>query len=495
MKDQFGGEVQSAVDEFGGRIVPHTEVAKNPSLMEALYPRTYQSAASGQPELKQLGATALDVSSGLLRVPGAAAAALADKVGLNYDPNIPKGPPSIYDAVIGDEFGKVPKGTTFKGALNDVNQGKNERGEPSRIANMAQDPATVPATLIGSAIPIPGKNPLLRMLGGAAAGLAQGATSAAVHQADNFTQGKEVSPADATKEAAFGGGMGLGLGALGEGIRSGGGQIIKSYLKGGHKGAAEGLDVPWFIDKEMGGSQSEMTKNAETALSGLKGSQQKIIASNARTKIKAFDILADAEKEINSAPGIAANIGDVSAAQRQLQKYSNDLIKIADPQTGEVNLAAAWAIKKKIANDASALYKAARVGGDTKKMVAQSVSALVASKLNEAMHAQVPELTALNPEFSKLIPVAKALARRNVIAGQHNPIGLDELAALEAGTNFMLHGHWEGGLLPLVQRMSKSPYAGQKLRELGGAIESPAARATLVTLPELIKGKQEGEQP
>jgi hypothetical protein len=263
---------------------------------------------------------------------------------------------------------------------------------------------------------------------------------------------------------------GAGSSVLAEGARALGGQIIKSYIKGGHKGAAEGLDIPWFLNQEMGSTGPGMAAKVDSRLSDLRDHQSQIVQQKENLPIPVLQALQNVENKINTSQSIAKNIGSLPAARAQLQSYVDDFLPIADQQTGAAPLHLAWEMKKKAGNDAAALYRAANSGADTKGMTKQGVSAMVAKELDNAMSAPgaAPELADLNPEFSKLIPVGKALARRNRIAGQHNPIGLDELAAVDAGVQFMLHGNPAGMALPLIQRASKSPYIGQLMRDAAG---------------------------
>lgn len=270
-------------------------------------------------------------------------------------------------------------------------------------------------------------------------------------------------------EAVGAPGAGALAGAVGTGLAEGakaiGGQIIKSYIKGGHRGAAEGLDIPWFLNREMGGTHGMMVKKVGGELDRLRSMQDAVITQKGNLPTPVLQALQNVENKINSPEFAASNLGAVPAARAQLQDYVDDLIPIANQQTGEAPLKMVWEMKKKAGSDAAQLYRMQRSGnGNVRDMTKQGVSAMVATELGDLMEKQAPEMTLLNPEFSKLIPAAKALERRGRIAGQHNPIGLDELAALETGVNFMLHGHLEGGLIPVVQKASKSPGFGQAMR-------------------------------
>jgi hypothetical protein len=255
---------------------------------------------------------------------------------------------------------------------------------------------------------------------------------------------------------------GSGAGELARGV---GGQIIKSYIKGGHRGAAEGLDIPWFLSQEMGGTGPGMAQKVGARLGGLKDQQSQIIAQKGDLPSPILEAFQNVENKIAASPAMAKNLGSLPAARAQLKDYVDDLIPIVDQQTGNLPLNLVWEVKKKAGNDAAALYRSANAGGDVKGMTKQGVSAMVVQELNDLIEKQAPELIDLNPEFSKLIPVAKALERRNRIAGQNNPIGLDELAAVDAGVNFMVHGEPMGAVLPLIQKASKSPYFGQLMRD------------------------------
>lgn len=253
--------------------------------------------------------------------------------------------------------------------------------------------------------------------------------------------------------------------AIAEGAKALGGQIIKSYIKGGHRGAAEGLDIPWLLERNYGGKHATMVRKVDGELSRLRSVQDAVVTQKGNLPTPVLQALQNVENKINSPEFAAKNFGAVPAARAQLQDYVDDLIPIANPQTGEAPLRMAWDMKKKAGSDAAQLYRMQRSGnGNVRDMTKQGVSAMVATELGDLLQKQAPEMTLLNPEFSKLIPAAKALERRGRIAGQHNPMGLDELAALETGVNFMLHGHLEGGLLPIAQKASKSPGFGQAMR-------------------------------
>lgn len=288
--------------------------------------------------------------------------------------------------------------------------------------------------------------------------LGRGAVNTTLGAAEGEVSGHPVAGAIA----------GAGGSVLAEGAKALGGQIIKSYLKGGHKGKAEGLDVPWFLNQEMGGSQTKMAQNVDDRLSELRSTQDAIVNQKGSLPLPALQAFQNIENKITSPDYAAANLGSVPAAKRQLQEYLDDFAPIANQQTGDAPLKMAWEIKKKAGNDAAQLYRNLRSGnGSVRDMTKQGVSAMVAKEMGDLIERAAPEMTALNPEFSKLIPVSKALGRRAVIAGQHNPIGLDELAAIETGVDFMLHGHMGGMTLPLVQKASKSPAFGQLMRNAG----------------------------
>ena len=270
-------------------------------------------------------------------------------------------------------------------------------------------------------------------------------------------------------EAVGSPGTGALIGAVGSGVAEAakalGGQIIKSYIKGGHRGAAEGLDIPWLLENNYGGTHAGMVRKVDSKLSELRAVQDAVVTRKGNLPTPVLQALQNVENRINSPEFAAANLGAVPAARAQLQDYVDDLIPIANPQTGEAPLKMAWDMKKKAGSDAAQLYRMQRAGnGNVRDMTKQGVSAMVATEIGDLLEKQAPEMTLLNPEFSKLIPAAKALERRGRIAGQHNPMGLDELAALETGVNFMLHGHLEGGLLPIAQKASKSPGFGQAMR-------------------------------
>jgi hypothetical protein len=290
--------------------------------------------------------------------------------------------------------------------------------------------------------------------------LAQLAGRAAVNTGLGAAQGESVGHPLA---GAVGGAVGTGLA---EGAKSLGGQIIKSYIKGGHRGAAEGLDVPWFLNQEMGGTGPGMAQKVDARLSGLRSAQDNIIAQKGNLPTPVLQALQNVENKISTPEFTAGNLGSLPAAKSQLKEYLDDFVQIADPHTGDAPLHLAWEIKKKAGSDAAQLYRRVNSGnGSVRDMTKQGVSAMVATEMNDLIEKSAPEMTDLNPEFSKLIPVAKALERRNRIAGQHNPIGLDELAAIESGVNFMVHGHPGGMALPLAAKATKSPYFGQLLRD------------------------------
>ncbi len=494
MKNSFGDDVvdnsQGAVNSFGDSIVPHTDIAKDPSLLEALFPRMRAASESGQSYPKQVGAGVLDAVSGLIRYPAAGAAALANKVGLTYNPDTPK--LDDWKDFIGlRTVGKVPEGTTFTKALSNLNQGKNEAGDPSLIAKIGADPATVPTTLASSLIPIPGKNPMLRLGAMAGNGLIQALASEGTHQTDNATQGKGFSTSDLLKEGAKGTALGGLLGAASEGASTLGSKIVKAALKGGHIGKSEGLDVANVFKNNVGGSMEQMTQKTSDALTELRGLQDQAIAKNANIPIPVAQISNDVQSQIAQQMKQAKHFGDSKIIESQFKNYEDDLRPLLDPATGTMPLSVAYEMKKKVANDAVALYKAANAGKDTKAMAAQAVSALFAQKLTDAIEAAAPEVTAQNPKFKELIPIAKALARRNVISGQNNPVGLDELAAIDAGTNFLVNGHPSGAVLPFVARALKSPYVGNKLYQTGQKIQSPIATSLLEAVTNSKSGQSQ----
>lgn len=175
-----------------------TGIAQKPAAttMQALFPRATEAKGAGK---TALGA-GLDALTSIIRVPAAGAAAAAEKMGLTSDK---------------PEFGKVPAGTTFTGALDKLNQGKNEWGDPSLIAHMGQDPATVPTSLMPVAKLGQGASWLSRIGQGAASGAQVGGVSAAMHQAENYIQEKGLSLEQAAKEIGSGWASGRSSPALG----------------------------------------------------------------------------------------------------------------------------------------------------------------------------------------------------------------------------------------------------------------------------------------
>lgn len=451
MKDEFGGEIvtQSVpqVDEFGGHVVEPSRASDEE--IEAARPK---SAA----ELVLSGAR--NLASGAVK--------------------------SISNLAAG-AGGLVMKGLDKIGAT----RGAEEAAQRGHERMNAQIDAA-----FGTSNPSVGES-LMQTLGEAGAGLAIPVEKAAPLVSKGLEFATHLPPPLASflgrtaTNTAYGAAQGEGAGGhaeagaiagaggsvLAEGAKALGGQIIKSYLKGGHKGAAEGLDVPWFLNQEMGGTGPGMAQKVDARLQGLKDAQSQIIAQKGNLPTPILQALQNVENKINSSQAMAKNVGSLPAARRQLQEYADDIIPMLDQQTGEAPLSLAWEMKKKAGSDATALYRAANSGGDVKGMTKQGVSALFASEMNNLLEKQAPELQELNPEFSKLIPVAKALERRNRIAGQHNPIGLDELAAVDAGVNFMVHGEPFGMALPLIQKASKSPHVGQMLRNASNKVGRASA--------------------
>lgn len=436
MKDEFGGEILEDVDEFGGVLVPaprasdaEIEAARPKSAPEIAWKGTRNLAAGAAKGLSNLAAGLGGlVSKGM------------DKIGLTN---------GMADAA---KVGHERMNQRIDAALGTEN--------PDEGYKVAQSMGEIG---LGLAVPIERAVPLVSKGIQAASHLppylAQLAGRTAINTGYGAVQGEAQ---DAPIAGAVAGLAGSGAGEVARGV---GGQIIKSYIKGGHRGAAEGLDIPWFLSQEMGGTGPGMAAKVDARLSGLKDQQSQIIAQKGNLPTPILQALQNVENQLTSSPMMARNIGAMPAARAQLKDYLDDVVPMVDQQTGSLPLSLVWEAKKKAGNDATALYKAANSGSDTKGMTKQGVSAMVAKELNDLIEKQAPELIDLNPEFSKLIPVAKAIQRRNRIAEQNNPIGLDDLAAMDAGVNFFVHGNPEGLLLPVVQKASKSPYIGQMMRD------------------------------
>lgn len=436
------------------KVVP---AAKDPSLKDALFPRTAAAADAGRSYPRQAAAAALDLVSGAIRIPAAGGAVLASKMGLTSD--TPK-------------FGRAPAGLTMAGTLDNLNQGKDERGNPSFIARMGSNASTPIAAVLPVAKVFQGAGALAKIGQGAAAGAQFGGSGAAVNQAENFAAGRPLSAKEAAKEVAISTALGGGLAAAGQGAKALGSKVVQAALKGGHTGKAEGLRVENVFKNKLGGSYNTMTAKTDAALSKLTGEQDAAIRAASGKTVPAVQLFKDVERSLAQEIQAGKHFGDKGVIEAQLKAYSEELAALADPKTGEIPIALANTLKKKLQADAKALYLAARAGKDTKAMASQAVAASLANKYREAIERAAPDVAKPNAKMSEIIPIAKALARRNTIAGQNNPIGLDELAALDVGAQFVNNGEIQGGLLPFAVRALKSPYVGNGLFGAGDRLQS-----------------------
>lgn len=476
MKDEFGNEISQGedpdhgVDEFGNKIIAKSA---SPEEIEAARPKSIgEIALTGA---KNLAAGAAKIPTDMITGLGGLFGRLTDKLGITE--------------------GSREANKQFRDIAAQKIDKAMGAGQPGyELAQFAGNIA--PQFMIPYEKSIPAASKALEAVN-LPPWLAKFGANAGVNAGVGAVQGEQSG------HPFLGASLGVGGALAGDAAKSMGGQVIKSYIKGGRTGAKEGLDegLPYFINQEMGGSAHTMRNNAEQALNKLKASQDQIIASKGDLPIDMHSIFSDIKAHIHTPQFAANNLGNVKAAETQLNEAFDDYMRIAYPghvpkngsfnfatedipKTKDIQLKNSWGMKKSAQNDAVTLYRAANIGGDVKGMTKQGVSALLASKINDAIGKTAPEMNALNPEFSKLIPVAKALGRRETIAGQHNPIGLDELAALETGVNFMLHGNPAGMAIPIVQRMSKMPSMGQNLRRLGGVMQNPRAQV----LPPWLAG-------
>jgi hypothetical protein len=419
---------------------PEVSKKEAASLSQALFPRASKAQGLGK---KALGAS-LDVVSGVLRIPAAAGRTLDARMGYG---------------------GAEPQ--SFSQSLNQINQGQDLSGDPSRISAMTADASTPVSIAMPVAKVFQGAGLLSRIGQGAAAGGQIGGAGGLLGQADTFSQGQGFNPLQAAQDAGIGAATGGGLSAAGAGAKALGSKIVQSALKGGHTGKAEGLDVANVFKNNLGGSYAQMTNKTAKTLDKLKAEQGSAIAANANKSIPATQIFSDVETALQAELKAGGHFGDRKVIESTLKEYGDDLLSLVDPKTGELSLPLAHTLKKKLQSDAATLYRAAKAGKDTKAMASQAVAASLAKKLQEAIEAAAPVVAKPNKKFAEVIPIARALERRNTIAGQNNPIGLDELAALDVGAQFMANGQMAGGLLPFLTRALKSPYAGNLLYQTG----------------------------
>ncbi len=309
-----------------------------------------------------------------------------------------------------------------------------------------------------------------------------GLTSGLAHEATKYSQGEGFSPTEAAKEGLAGAVGGAALSAGGEALTGAGKGIVGKFLKPGHTGKGEGFDVENVFKHNLGGSAKTMTKKTDDLLTQLRGEQSSAIAANANSPVNVGDVYLDLTNSVKQDVMAGKHFGDESVVDAQMQRYANSLKNLVNPLTGNVNLDVAWEIKKKAQGDAAALFKAYNRNQSTDDLAKQKVSASFAKKITELIESQHPEVTRPNKQFSEVIPIGQVLGRRNVIAGQNNPIGLDEYAALTAGAELMGSGHAEGGILPFLAKGLKMPSVGNALYQGGKKLQGPVARTLLTDL-------------
>lgn len=214
--------------------------SKPASLGGALFPSFTEASNSGQNlgdlvQEKQGGGGVIrkglglgsDLVSGLLRVPMAAARTLDSRMGFE---------------------GTKPQ--TFTESLDQINQGKNLKGQESFIADLERDPATIPSLLVGG-----GSLGTLKSM--AVGGAKIGAMNAALHQGDKYARTGTINPGEATAEVAINAALPIATKGIGKVIKSGVGGVktILSKFSG--------------IDEEAlkAGSNPEFLKNAKSIVS------------------------------------------------------------------------------------------------------------------------------------------------------------------------------------------------------------------------------------
>lgn len=220
----------------------------------AVLPRSFQASDEGA----GIGRTALagagDALSGLLRIPAAAG--------------------RVADTHLGTT-GDHPQG--FTESLNQVNKGQGPMGEQNFLSESVNDPSIVPGIATGAAA-LNGARALgltgFKAL--SAAGAAGGAGNAAIHQADNYAQGKGVSPLAAAVEVAAGAaipyafkGIGMAahfqnkvLGRLAQGFSGSSEEALRKFGFGFGQGAKDLSEAAGKQD-EIGGRLVKMLNNLD----------------------------------------------------------------------------------------------------------------------------------------------------------------------------------------------------------------------------------------
>lgn len=449
----------------------------------ALFPRSFKANDEDAGIGRRLLSAAGDAVTGLIRVPAAAGSALAAKAGLTSDTPTP---------------GMSAPGTTFTSALQNLNQGKNEWGDQSMVAGMANDPATVPTALVpvgelgAAAKAAPGFVGKLAQVGGkvglgALQGLKMGAVGALAHQADNYAQGKDVSLGDAAKEAATNAAVGGAIPLVGEALQGAGKGILNTVIKPGKIGAKRGFEIGNVFDQgiDKGAYTLEgIGQNAEDKIAGHTADVKSAIADKmAETpaegqtnRINVSKMVGDVESEFQDLIKNGKMAGEAPALEGALKHWEDAFNKIADPETGEVPLDVANNLKSSLQQDAKKYYEAARTSGAEEPSVKEKVASALAKKLRAAIEDMVPDVKEPNAAMSKLIPVRDAIESRNIIANQNQGLGLGRLAAWGEGIRGAVSGHLAELLIPLAYEVQRSPLAAAKMLRLGQALQRPGAQ-------------------
>lgn len=185
-------DIESMPDEEAGATASSAE--KEPTMSEALFPRAMEQKEKGGGLLKTVGAGLLDMGSNIVSVPYAALTSGSQ----------PEKLPTTSGKMT--DVGGVEETKSFTKRLQEIKENKDDK----IINEVVSDPANIVNLVPGAAFVKGGsylaKYPVFSKWGKKIGkDLAQAGTSAGIHQAENVSEGKDVSLKEAALETASGG--------------------------------------------------------------------------------------------------------------------------------------------------------------------------------------------------------------------------------------------------------------------------------------------------
>lgn len=332
----------------------------------------------------------------------------------------------------------------------------------------------------------------------AAFGAAQGGASALMHQAQNVGSGRGLNATEAGLEVGLSTLAGAGGAKLAEKLK----KIAPQILRTATKPVLNSMDVPnppnfeKALDKNLvptfGGLEG--AERRATAEVGRIGSLRDLAASGATKKANitgskgAFnEVVEELADEFNSPKGRMTK--DVYADAKKAVNYWSKQMearptfsrgsKAAGVIKGYGEMSVEDAMHMRQAIDREIQF---RETNSTLTDGFNKASKVIRTKMNDFIKRASPETGKLTDEMAEVLPFQKALARRNLQAGNNYKVGLLDLAALTSGGTLGLASEDPKLAVPAL---ALSALAGRKLTSTpgGAAILYNAGRSLAKSSP------------